>query len=257
MRTRIEILLFVMLLAGVAFAVQKGGTGIQGEIMPAVHHHYYGGMGIYENTDAQTIADTDWNLVYTAGDWTTGLLNGVTFQDGATGAITAFAEDAVDVEVRVTSNGHGLSNGEVVSIVNTADTEYQGVWEVRDATTDTFDINATWDDDDAQGTWVRGGNLTIVNAGIYKAVYHVALDPAAANNTFDVKLYAGITSGVADALDMSESRHESAGIGKFSTVAGCDIFSASAGDIVTLGIKNITGGNNVTIRYSHVSIFQL
>jgi hypothetical protein len=231
--------------------------GPNSEIMPSGGHHYYGGMGIYENVDAQTIADTDWQLVYTAGDWTTGLVDGMTYQDGATGAITAYAEDAGDTEVRVTSNGHGLLDGEVVSITNTGDTEYQGIFEVRDKTTNTFDIKATWDDDDAQGTWVRGGNLTITNTGIYKAVYHVVVAPSSANDIIDVKLYAGLTAGVADALDMSESRHETLLAGKYSTVAGCDIFSATAGDIVSLGMKNISGANNVTIRYAHVSIFQL
>jgi hypothetical protein len=214
-------------------------------------------MGIYENVDAQTIDSTTWHLIYTAGDWATGLVNGVVFEDGATDAVSGAYADAGGSpnEVTVTAAAHPFAANDIVSI--SGSTNYNSVFEVQSTTTDTFNIVSAFAAEAAAGTVTRGGNLTITNAGIYKAVYHGALEPANANDTIDVKLYAGVTAGVPDALDLSESRHEAAGVGKYSTVAGCSIFSASASDTVSMAVKNTTGANNVTFRYVHVSIFQL
>jgi hypothetical protein len=181
----------------------------------------------------------------------------MTFQDGATDTVSDAYADAGGSpnEVTVTAAGHPFAVNEIVSI--SGSTNYNSVFEVQSVTTDTFNIVSAFAAEGAAGTVTRGGNLTITNAGIYKAVYHVALEPAGANDTFDVKLWAGVTAGVPDALDMSESRHEAAGVGKYSTTAGCDIFSASANDVVSIGVKNVAATNNVTFRYAHVSIFQL
>jgi hypothetical protein len=235
-----------------------GGSGAENlAISPETGHHRYGGMGVYENTDAFSIPGTDWQVYYTAGDWTTGLVNGMTFQDGATDAVSDAYADAGGSpnEVTVTAAGHPFAAGEIVSI--SGSTNYEGVHEVQSTTTDTFNIVSAFAAEAAAGTVNRGGNLTIANAGIYKAVYHMALAPSNANDIIDVKLYAGSTAGVPDALDMSESRHEAKLLGKYSTVAGCDIFSASAGDVVSIAVKNTTGSNDITARYVHVSIFQL
>jgi hypothetical protein len=225
--------------------------------MPSGGHHYYGGMGIFENTDAQTIDGTTWHLIYTAGDWATGLVDGTTFQDGATDAVSDAYADAGGSpnEVTVTAADHPFAAGEIVSI--SGSTNYNSVFEVQSATTHTFNIVSAFAAEAAAGTVTRGGNLTITNAGIYKIAYHAALAPSNANDIVDVRLYGGTTAGVPDSLDMSESRHETKQAGKYSTVAGCIIFSASAGDVVALAIKNVTGANNVTFRYIHVSIFQL
>ncbi|MHC4867011.1 MAG: hypothetical protein ACYTEX_23280 [Planctomycetota bacterium] len=252
--------LATLLLAGGVFAgvITTGGAGVTGTgISTEGGHHYYGGMGIYENTDAMTIDSSTWQLIYTAGDWTTGLVNGMTFQDGATDTVSDAYADAGGSpnEVTVTAAAHPFAAGEIVSI--SGSTNYNSVFEIQSATTDTFNIVSAFAAEGAAGTVTRSGNITITNAGAYKAVYHVALSPANANDIIDVKLYAGSTAGVPDSLDMSESRHEAAGVGKFSTVAGCDIFTASAGDVVSLAVKNISGANNVTLRYVHVSIFQL
>jgi hypothetical protein len=68
---------------------------------------------------------------------------------GTNAAITAFASGAVTT---VTSNGHGLTNGDIVSISGT--TTYNGSHTISVVTTNTFDIDVTFVGDDATGRWV-------------------------------------------------------------------------------------------------------
>jgi len=67
-----------------------------------------------------------------------------------TAAITVFA-DAGSGKVTVTSAGHGLSNGDIVSITGT--TSYNGTFTISGVTTDTFAITDTFVANDATGNW--------------------------------------------------------------------------------------------------------
>jgi hypothetical protein len=65
-----------------------------------------------------------------------------------TGLITAFAAGS---NTTVTSNGHGRSNGDQVTIFGT--TSYNGTFTISNVTALTFDISAPFVADDATGTW--------------------------------------------------------------------------------------------------------
>jgi hypothetical protein len=208
-------------------------------------------MIIWENADAQTIDEgNNWQMIYTAGDWTTGLVNGMTFQDGAQDTVSGAYADAGAGQVTVTAAGHPFAVGEIVSISGT--TNYDSVYEIDGVTTDTFEITETFNAEAAAGTVRRSGNLTVTNAGIYKVVYHVSEAPTGINDIFDFVLFKndGLMAG-------STSRHESKTAGKYSTVAGCDIVAVNAGDIMSFAVKNTVDTDNITIRYAHISIFQL
>lgn len=68
-----------------------------------------------------------------------------------TGSITAYA-DAGGGQVTVTSNTHGMSNGEDITISGTV--HYDGTYTISNVAANTFEITATWAGDDATGTWI-------------------------------------------------------------------------------------------------------
>lgn len=86
-------------------------------------------------------------------------------------AITgAVSDGSSDNEVRITSNSHGLSDGERVTIKDvTGTTEANGTWVVGGAATNTFDlVGSTF-----SNTYVSGGEWT--QAGTFDFIYSIAL----------------------------------------------------------------------------------
>ena len=83
---------------------------------------------------------------------------------GETGAFTSVA-DAGGGKVTITSASHGLSNDDIVWII---DDEYTGKYVISGVTTDTFDIVATWGET-TTGTWethwvkIEGTTLSLIN----------------------------------------------------------------------------------------------
>lgn len=76
----------------------------------------------------------------------------------SSGSITAFAANGT--RTTVSSAAHGRQNGEKIVISGT--TSYNGIFHVEAATTNTYDINATFVADDATGTWATrlGGRFS-------------------------------------------------------------------------------------------------
>ena len=72
---------------------------------------------------------------------------------GEDGVITAFA-DAGGGNTTVTSTGHGLSNGDPVSINNTI--EYNGLFTISGVTVNTFEISRVFVTDEGSGNWESG-----------------------------------------------------------------------------------------------------
>lgn len=93
--------------------------------IPIPNSQTIGSMYIEHNSTATTITD-----------------------QGMDGDITAFA-DAGSGQVTVTSAGHGLSNGEIVWII---DTDYTSKYTISNVTTNTFEITAVFTGT-ATGTW--------------------------------------------------------------------------------------------------------
>ena len=74
-----------------------------------------------------------------------------------TGAITQYADAGDAIHVVVTSAGHGLLDGDTVTI--TGSTNYNGTFTVSSSATNTFEIVDTWVVDDAAGTWTFHGDV--------------------------------------------------------------------------------------------------
>lgn len=76
--------------------------------------------------------------------------------NSSTASITAFADDT-NGETTVTSNAHGLDDDNMVLI--TVTTNYNGLYKIKDVTTNTFDIETPFVADDATGTWASKSNV--------------------------------------------------------------------------------------------------
>ena len=110
-----------------------------------------------------------------------GLNNGITFDSGSVGATSAFADysGTVTGTVLVTSAAHGLSTGDVITIMGS--TSYNGVFQVTVVSTSTFYIVDTWVADDGVSTWIQPahGLVSVGSAGIYNLEAHITINPSA------------------------------------------------------------------------------
>ena len=93
----------------------------------------------------------------------------------STAAITAFA-NAGGGQVTVTSNAHGLSNGNVVIITGT--TNYNGTFAIANIAANTFEITATWVSNDATGTWSHNTIFLAPSRIVYSDLNQPAEFPA-------------------------------------------------------------------------------
>ena len=104
------------------------------------------------------------------GDWTL-VEGGINANNIA--AITAFVDaGGAPNEVTVTSEAHGLANGDTVTISGT--TNYDGVYIISDKTDDTFEIIHADDGDDATGTWLQGYTWDLSDPSLDPGTYEIA-----------------------------------------------------------------------------------
>ena len=135
--------------------------------------NYFIGDTITNTTDGSTATITA-NTATTI----TGTLSGA-----PTGSITAFA-DAGGGEVTVTSAGHSVVNGNVVTITGT--TSYNGTFVASAVTTNTFDITDTWVANDATGTFAGDNDWDVGDAfTINTAAYGIQVGPRNSHGTTD------------------------------------------------------------------------
>jgi hypothetical protein len=114
-------------------------------------------IDLYDSTDYEGTYVID-NPVYEDGRF---IINSAYFGNGgvATGNIISFV-DAGGGSVVVTSNGHGLANGDRISITGTANYDNRSI-EINNVTPNTFQILAydpllgSYAGDDATGTWKK------------------------------------------------------------------------------------------------------
>lgn len=158
---------------------------------------------------------------------------------GMTGSITAFA-DAGGGQVTVTSAGHGLITGEIITITGT--TNYNGVFTIANTTTDTFEITDTWVADDGTGTWRHGSHLVPNQKGAYKLSWAFSAASAGANVTFD---FAAFRNG--SEISGTKITRKFGTAGDVGSVAGEAIINLNPDDFMWFAIKNTTNATNITI----------
>jgi hypothetical protein len=199
---------------------------------------------------AQTVTINTTSIYHLVPGFSTGLVDGFTFLASATGAITVFADGGGGL-VTVTSAGHGLADGQIVSITGT--TNYNGVFVVQNKTTDTFQITDTWVADDATGTWDRGSSLRadIGSDGIYYAALNVSANSAVAAKEFRTEIFKN-ASGQDNISTLRD--YTSVNVGN-SAASGT--FSITVGDYITVATKNNTDTNNLVIDTASLTLIRI
>lgn len=143
----------------------QDGAGIE----HLISNEVYGEGWFYDNAVALTVETVDIPIAMQGP--IVGELSDMTFNSGSTGVTSVFA-DGTGGTVLVTSAGHGLSNGAIITIMGS--TSYNGVFEVSSVTTDTFKITDTWVADDGVATWIEPTSLLVNTAGIYHGDAHIS-----------------------------------------------------------------------------------
>ena len=178
------------------------------------------------------------------------LVNGIAFNAGSTGAITAYAGPDGG-QVTVTSSGHGLSDGDIITI--SGSTNYNAIYEVSNVTPpNTFEITAAWAGNDAAGTWRNGSNYVVDKSGIYLTGWQLSAHAAAANKTysFAMSLNAAICPQGLQRRKFAIQDDEGA-------VAGSCMLSLTAGDIVAFNVYCETDDTNITLDEVTLTMFRI
>lgn len=176
-------------------------------------------------------------------------VDGVTFNAGSTGAITAYAGPNGG-QVTVTSNGHGLSEGDIITI--SGSTNYNDIYEITNVGVNDFEITAVWAGDDGAGTWRNGSNFVITVAGVYLFTWQISASAAAVNKIFT------FTLSLDDAIVLSGlQRRKFAVGGDVGAVAGSFIADCVVGHIIAFNLMNETDATNITIEQATMNIHKI
>lgn len=201
--------------------------------------------------DSITVAgcgNAAYNGVYTVvsaatDTWTAALV-------GDPGAFTT-AGTATNLAATVcTCVGHGMSNGYVISIRGS--TNYEGIWVIEHVHDDTFVIPDTYVADDGAETADLGSALKVSETGIYLLNYSGSIKPANANDVVEMEAYVNAVEQL-----NTESQTKLGANTDFQVVTGHGLLSLTANDIVTIGVENLTGANDLTIRNVNVTLVRI
>lgn len=224
-----------------------GDITITGEIIGGTKSYAEMYRCCYNSVTTIDTADF-WHMVSTT---TVGLLNNWTHEVGDTAAITAYADGGGGL-VTVTSAGHGMSAGNMISI--TGSTNYNALEEVVGVHTDTFTVTAAWAGDDGAGTWIKGDSLTAGanSAGVYAVTFCTTLTPAVNNEIFSFAF-----SKNAVECEKCRVRNKMGIVGDYKPEPGTALISIAEGDVLNFIVKNVGANGNVTIRHGNINLHRL
>ena len=209
----------------------------------------YGAMFLDENSTATTLETADIPVALRL--FTTGALDGWTFNAGSTGAITAYADYAGTVAgtVKATCTTHTLTTGDVVSIRGT--TNYNGVFAVTVIDADNFYFTDTWVADDGASDFDEGSYLLAGTsaAGTYKMDYDISMVEATGGSLVEYVPYIGATA-------QGKGRGNITGATTVQTVSGNDIMTIVAGDRIFMTAQS-AGTNTVTNSVGQISLMRV
>jgi hypothetical protein len=226
--------------------------GAGNEQLISLRGHHYAEMYMNANAGATPIQDAnDWHLLrgfiegQVSPDWS--------FVDGSQLAITAYATSNGGAKTEVTCAGHGLANGEVISISGT--TSYDGVWVIEQQTTNTFVIATAFVADDGASVGEHGSHLRATDpsaTGKYTSAYSFSITPSNPNDVWEFAFY---LNGVLCVKCHSQTK--TGAVNDFQVVSSGSILDFTAGDYIHVAARNLTGGNDFTIKHANVKIAQL
>lgn len=177
------------------------------------------------------------------------LVNGIAFNAGSTGAITVYAGPNGG-QVTVTSNDHGLSEGDIITI--SGSTNYNDIYEITNVSTHTFEITAAWAGDDGAGTWRNGSNYVVSKSGIYLTSWQMSAHSAGANKTYRFGM-----SHNAMICPQGLQRRKFAIQDDEGAVAGSCMLSLTAGDIIAFNVYCETDDTNITLDEVTLEMFRI
>lgn len=214
----------------------------------AGYSSYFGEIALIDNSNATTINAADqWHALN--GDIVTGLVNGFTYAAGSTGAIASTA-DAGGGDVTINDVAHGLSAGDFISINGT--TDYNGIFEVQTAATDSFTITDTWTSDQS-GYWQKGSSLTcdVGSAGTYRGMWNAVGISATTGHVFD---FTPVVNTTVSTKAKSRRKFSNTDYGAFG---GGGLMVFAEGDVIQFLVMNVGASGNLTIRTLDLNIVKI
>lgn len=204
----------------------QDGAGVEHTASPCAEN--YGEAYIYDNSEATVIETAGTPIALR--EISEGLYNNFVFDAGSTGTITAYA-DGTGGTVLVSSAGHGLSNGDIITIRGT--TNYNGVFAISAVTTDNFKITDIWVNDNGASDWDQGASLTVGvgAAGLYPAFWQMSIAPTAACSLIFM-MYINTT---AQTKSTAEQKFP---INDLNSCSSSCVLDVSDGDIIWLSVQS-------------------
>ena len=178
--------------------------------------------------------------------FTTGDLDGWTFDAGGTGPIASYATADGGASTAVNDVGHGLVTGDIISINDS--TNYNGIHEVTKVTDDQFKISVAFAGDDGASNQVKPSTLTAgANAaGEYQIGYTLSCSKGA--GTAATVLYKVFVNTTADAKLTIKRVVSGTDTG---AMAGQGLVTIAAGDQIFLGF-NTSNTDDLTFEYGTI-----
>lgn len=177
------------------------------------------------------------------------LVNGLAFNAGSTGAITVYADAGLG-QVTVTSAGHGLSEGDIITI--SGSTNYNDLYEITNVNINDFEITAAWAGDDGASVWRNGSNYVLDKAGKYVVSWQMSAESAGNNKTyrFSMTRNAGI-------CPQGLQRRKFAILNDIGSLSGACIMDLTAGDIIAFNVYGETDNTDITIGELSFTLFRI
>jgi hypothetical protein len=197
----------------------------------------YGGVGVTGGGSFTVRRVNDWHGVNSLVD--TNSKENATVIAGATGTVTAAASGGTGITT-ITSNAHGLSDGDIVTIVNS--TSYTGVFTVANKTLNTFQIAATYVATESGPTWIRPSQVVPSVRGAFKFEYSLSTACAINNKDYEFQLYRNTTP-----LTYTKSlKSYSTGSAK-DQVSGLGVGIFEKGDRYWFGLRGVTDTTAISL----------
>lgn len=209
-----------------------GDLTLEGELKRSKYAEMY----VSEEADATVIVTANvYQPIYPNAS-ASSLVSGFTFSQGVTQAITAAAEIDPD-NVRFTSNAHGMSAGDMITIRGT--TSYNGHYIVDTVDTNTFDVEVTWVADEA-GTLMKPDQFTVNSgtSGVKRNYFSLTGNSAGAakDYTFTFLVYDKTTEAFIECPKCTKAVRTQLASEKFS-LAATTLRNWAEGDRIAIVVK--------------------
>lgn len=240
------------------FIIREGSImvvsdGTNWEKLQATPVEFYGDMHVHDNI-LTTVMETQ-NSPHHVRQFSLVDAFGMTFNEGSTGPISAFAEYSTIVAgtTKVTDVAHALTTGDILTINGT--TSYNGIFEITIIDSDNYYIVDTFVADDATGNWTEGDYLLTDPGtnGVYKLEFHgFGLPDAGTNQDYEFEIFADTTPS-----ENLEAKRRFANSSDIGTFGGGGIVTLADGQRLTLAIIPLSGTQDFTLEHLNIALHRI